>query len=235
MRIHIGCCGFVRARAEYYRHFEVVEVQQTFYRPPRLSTVQAWRDEAPPDFIFTLKAWQIITHPASSPTYRKARLTFDAPADHYGFFRPTAEVHAAWDRTRETAEALQAPVVVFQCPAAFAPTDEHIANLAAFARQVDRGRLLFAWEPRGPWPDDLVRDLCRDLSLLHVVDPFQRPPVTQKMAYFRLHGKTGYRYRYTDADLQQLHAGCRAYEEVYCLFNNVTMWEDALRLKGGLP
>ncbi len=235
MRLHVGCCGFVRARSEYYRHFDVVEVQQTFYRPPRPATVQAWRDEAPPGFTFTLKAWQVVTHPASSPTYRKARQTLDGPPDHYGFFRPTAEVHAAWERTREIAEVLQAPIVVFQCPAAFTPTDEHITDLVAFVRQVDRGRLAFGWEPRGPWPDDVVRDLCRDLNLLHVVDPFLRLPVTDKIAYFRLHGRTGYRYRYTDGDLRQLLAWCSVYEEVYCLFNNVTMWEDALRLKEGLP
>ncbi len=42
-------------------------------------------------------------------------------------------------------------------------------------------------------------------------------------------------YHYTDPDLEQLTAWCSSYAEVYCLFNNVTMWEDALRLKAGLP
>lgn len=235
MSVHIGCCGFVRARPEYYRHFEVVEVQQTFYRPPRPATVQAWRDEAPAGFAFTIKAWQVITHPVSSPTYRKAGLLPDAPPDHFGFFRATDEVFQAWNRTREIAEVLHAPVVLFQCPASFDPTADHIANLVTFLRQVDRGGLTFAWEPRGPWSDSMVRDLCGELNLLHAVDPFLRQPVTEERAYYRLHGRTGYRYHYTDPDLEQLTAWCSSYAEVYCLFNNVTMWEDALRLKAGLP
>jgi hypothetical protein len=33
-------------------------------------------------------------------------------------------------------------------------------------------------EPRGPWPDDLVLALCRQLDLVHAVDPFVRPSLT---------------------------------------------------------
>jgi uncharacterized protein YecE (DUF72 family) len=36
--IRVGCCGFPMAHAVYYRHFSVVEVQQTFYQPPRIAT-----------------------------------------------------------------------------------------------------------------------------------------------------------------------------------------------------
>jgi uncharacterized protein YecE (DUF72 family) len=35
MRVKVGCCGFPLAKAEYYRWFPVVEIQQTFYNPPR--------------------------------------------------------------------------------------------------------------------------------------------------------------------------------------------------------
>jgi len=51
----------------------VVEVQQTFYQIPRIATGKRWREEAPPDFEFTMKAWQLITHEPSSPTYRRLR------------------------------------------------------------------------------------------------------------------------------------------------------------------
>jgi len=228
--IRVGCCGFPRARRVYYDHFDLVEVQQTFYKLPRLSTAQRWREEAPPGFTFTLKAWQLITHEPSSPTYRKAGLTIpEGERDRYGAFRPTDEVRDAWGRTLEIARALEATVVVFQCPARFTPTDEHVANLRAFFGEVDRGGLLFAWEPRGEWPDELVRELCKELDLIHCVDPFKNPSVHGVPAYFRLHGRTGYRYRYTDDDLLQLKEWCEAHPEVYCLFNNVTMWDDALR------
>jgi uncharacterized protein YecE (DUF72 family) len=230
--IRIGCCGLLRARRVYFAHFALLEVQQTFYKPPAVATARRWREEAPPGFIFTLKAWQLITHEPSSPTYRKAGLTIaEADRERYGAFRPTEEVYDAWARTLGIARALEARVVVFQCPASFTHTEEHVANLHAFFGQVERGGLLFAWEPRGPWPDELVRELCRELDLIHCVDPFQQPSVHGVPAYFRLHGRTGYRYRYTDEDLLQLRAWCEQYPEVYCLFNNVSMWEAASRFR----
>lgn len=230
MSIHVGCCGFPKARAVYYRTFEVVEVQQTFYRPPRLSTAQRWRAEAPEGFVFTLKAWQRITHPGHSPTYRRDPLDATQRRE-VGFFRPTEAVWQAWETTRAIAEALQAPWVIFQCPASFRSTEEHIANLRRFFRTVERGNLRFGWEPRGPWPDDLVRDLCRELDLVHVVDPFARSSLWGKPAYWRLHGRGGYAYRYTDEELAQLRDWAQSQGEVWVMFNNVHMWEDALRFR----
>jgi len=229
--VKIGCCGFPKARKLYYQAFKLVEVQKTFYKPPRLETALKWRDEAPPDFEFALKAWQLITHHATSPTYRKAGLKIEPEErDRYGLFRPTEEVLSAWETTRQIALALQARVVVFQCPARFTPTEEHIANMRAFFSQVQRDGLIFAWEPRGNWDDSLVASLCEELNLVHCVDPFQRLPVTGGFAYFRLHGKTGYYYRYTEDDLRWLAELSQRYDEVYCLFNNVSMWESALEM-----
>jgi uncharacterized protein YecE (DUF72 family) len=67
-KIQVGCCGFAAAKAKYHKNFAVVEIQQTFYQPPQEKTAEKWRNEAPPDFEFTLKAWQLITHPPQSPT-----------------------------------------------------------------------------------------------------------------------------------------------------------------------
>ncbi len=230
--IRVGCCGFPKGRAACFQHFPLVEVQQTFYKPPRPETARRWREEAPSDFVFTLKAWQLITHPPTSPTYRRSGVSIPADQrDRYGGFRPTPEVLAAWERTREIALALQAPIVVFQCPASFTPTPENVAAMRGFFGAIDRAGLRFAWEPRGPWPDDLIAALCRDLDLIHCVDPFVRPPVTRGVAYFRLHGIGGYGYRFTDADLEQVLEWCRPFEMACVLFNNISMWEDGLRMK----
>ncbi|MCS7286551.1 MAG: DUF72 domain-containing protein [Anaerolineae bacterium] len=229
MKVKVGCCGFPAAKSRYYETFHLVEVQNTFYKPPMLETAKKWRQEAPPDFEFTLKAWQLITHPPSSPTYRKAGLKIDGDKTYrYGFFRPTSEVFQAWETTLAIAEALEARVVVFQCPAAFVPTDENIANMRAFFGAIPRKGLVFAWEPRGEWENSLIKRLCEELELVHCVDPFQRLPVTSGLAYFRLHGKTGYSYRFTNEDLLWLKEQCKPFSEVYCLFNNVSMWESAL-------
>ena len=229
-RVLVGCCGWAGKQADYFRDFNVIEIQQTFYKPPMPSTMQRWRDQAPAEFVFCLKAWQVITHPASSPTYRKARL--DIPSDErdqYGFFQPTDAVMNGWEKTREAAEILRAAVVVFQCPASFKPTDENKENLRRFFEAIGPQPFTLAWEPRGQWPDREVAELCNELGLIHVVDPFTRSPVTGGLIYYRLHGIGGYRYRYTDADLLHLRDMLHPHLDTYVMFNNVEMRADALR------
>src|SRR5689334_4828994 len=105
--VRVGPCGFCMRHADLFRTFAVMEIQQTFYQPPRLKTVQRWREEAPPNFEFTLKAFQAITHPGGSPTYRRCKLSA-TQRQECGFFRDTETVHAAWETTRILAAALRA-------------------------------------------------------------------------------------------------------------------------------
>ncbi len=232
MRIRIGCCGFPVGQARYARTFETVEVQQTFYQIPTLETLAGWRRRLPAPFEFTLKAWQLITHEATSPTYRRLRETLSsAQRRRCGAFHPTEEVHRAWRRTAEAARALEARVILFQCPTRFTPTQEHIENLKKFFKTIDRDGFAFVWEPRGGWEPALIRRLCRELDLVHGVDPFQQPPVAGAFRYFRLHGCTGYRYRYSGADLRELARLCRGRKLTYVFFNNLTMWDDARRFR----
>jgi uncharacterized protein YecE (DUF72 family) len=107
--IKVGCCGFPVARARYFRTFPIVEVQQTFYRPPRTDTLKRWRQEAPEEFAFSLKAWQLITHNPSSPTYRRLKMSLsNGQKAQAGDFRYTDLVRRAWDATLEAAAALRA-------------------------------------------------------------------------------------------------------------------------------
>jgi uncharacterized protein YecE (DUF72 family) len=235
--IIVGCCGWPEARAKYFQRFPVVELQDTFYDPPSLAAIEKRRQEAPPHFVFTLKAWQLITHSPRSPTYRRLKTPIAADKhDRYGFFRPTAEVRQAWERTAAIARALRAALVVFQCPPSFSPTPENKANLEAFFSGIERGDFLLAWEPRGVWSPAEVQELCQRLDLIHCVDPFATEMTYGATAYFRLHGRGGYRYRYSDEELEALHQVCLRQVEggrrpVYCLFNNMFMLEDASRFQ----
>ena len=49
--------------------------------------------------------------------------------------------------------------------------------------------------------------------------------------YLRLHGKTGYRYTYSEAEMKELIKLGEAYSEDYMMFNNMSMYKDAKRLK----
>jgi uncharacterized protein YecE (DUF72 family) len=46
----------------YGGHFKAVEINNTFYRMPTASVLEAWAGEVPTDFKFVLKAPQRITH-----------------------------------------------------------------------------------------------------------------------------------------------------------------------------
>jgi len=230
--IKIGCCGFPLAREKYFRLFSLVEIQQTFYQLPKYETAGKWRQTAPPGFEFTLKAWQLITHEPTSPTYRRLRRKI--PPGHfrrYGSFRPTDEVLEAWDQTLQFARNLGASIVVFQCPASFRPERENIDHMHRFFARIDRGGLRLAWEPRGDWPEDVVRGIAQDLNLIHAVDPFQGRPLYGTLQYFRLHGIGGYGHRYTDGELKKILSWALSDRMTYVLFNNRGMKEDALRLK----
>ncbi len=232
--LRIGLCGFTMAFADYVREFRVVEVQQTFYEPPRDATLLRWRRQAPPGFEFTLKAWQLITHEASSPTYRRLRRPL-TPGERRecGSLRTTPVVLEAWGRTLECARLLRATAILLQCPRSFRPTDENVARLTTFCREIERPESVrLVWEPRGAWPSDVVRDLCRELDLVHAVDPFVNDTVTPRRTYFRLHGVTGARHVYTDDELQRLLAMLpEQARDPYVLFNNMPRVIDAERFR----
>ncbi len=229
--IKVGCCGFPEARSLYYKHYPVVEIQQTFYQLPRVETALKWRREAPPDFVFSMKVWQAITHEATSPTYRRMRMpiAYQRKKD-YGSFKPTRVVFQAWENTKKIAQALQAAVLVFQCPGSFQPTDTNLSNMRHFFKSIDRGDFTFVWEPRGRWEPDTVRQLCEELDLIHGVDPFRSLPVAGNIFYFRLHGKMNYRYAYTDEELSELRGIVLSLAKPgFVMFNNSNMKSDAAR------
>jgi uncharacterized protein YecE (DUF72 family) len=231
-KARIGTCGFRLTRVEYVRQLSAVEVQQTFYQPPQLKTLERWRSEAGADFEFTVKAWQLITHQSKSPTYRrlKRKLT-EAEREEAGFFKPTAIVKEAWETTLECAVALKAKRILFQCPASFTPTRTNISNMENFFSSIKRGKHSFCWEPRGEWSSDVIESLCKALDLWHVVDPFAARTVTPARCYFRLHGRKGWRYRYEDEELEELATMLPPNKTSYVFFNNIGMTEDALRFQ----
>lgn len=231
--IQIGTCGFRSTKYEYAQQLKCVEIQHTFYQPPMVKTLEKWRAELDANFEFTLKAWQLITHEGTSPTYKRIRkpLTEKQVAEA-GFFKPTETVDEGWRTTLASAQALKARTILFQCPAKFTQTEEHIADMRAFFKKIERGKMNFAWEPRGPsWDDKVVKKICKDLELWHVVDPFKARTVTPEKCYYRLHGVIRWRYTYEEGELEELVTLLPRKGLSYVFFNNVTMLEDALRFE----
>lgn len=228
-KIKIGTCGFRATKEEYARQLAAVEVQHTFYQPPQIKTLERWRAAVPDDFEFALKAWQLITHEAKSPTYKRLKKTLtEIEREEAGYFKPTAIVREAWETTLACAKALRAKTVLFQCPASFKPYTENIKNLKRFFESVERENLNFAWEPRGSWDSKIVKELCEELNLWNAVDPFSKMTETPDRCYYRLHGRTGFRYKYEEDELAELAQLLPANRIAYVFFNNRFMLEDAL-------
>jgi uncharacterized protein YecE (DUF72 family) len=48
--------------AEYAKHFDTVEVDNTFYRVPNTSALEKWKGQTPSGFLFSAKFPRVITH-----------------------------------------------------------------------------------------------------------------------------------------------------------------------------
>jgi uncharacterized protein YecE (DUF72 family) len=229
--IRLGLCGFTIGAAEYFATFDTLEVQQTFYEPPSRETMARWRDQAPAGFVFTIKAWQVITHRSTSTTYKRMRTAVERKED-LGGFQLNDTTLRAWKVTRDCARLLHAKAVLFQCPASFRATEENLDHMRRFFGAIDRLEgVRFLFEPRGPWPDEVVTAICRELDLVHTVDPFLRPSLTPELLYWRLHG-IGSHYRpYTDEELRDLAARLPRDGEAYVMFNNIPRVGDAKRFR----
>ena len=234
MSVRVGLCGFTMAMEDYALHFPVVEVQHTFYDPPGDDMLRRWLAHTPRSLEFTMKVWQLVTHSAASPTYRRLKHPL-APGAEPGFFRDSPAVAQGWQRSLGCADVLGATAMLFQCPASFTPDAENVARLRRFFERIARPRARLLWEPRGAaWvkAKTLALALCRDLDLVHVVDPFVTPPERGIPVYWRLHGISGPRHSYSDGELQQLHTMLRTAEApapAYVMFNNLPRVGDAKR------
>lgn len=254
MEIRVGCCGWCikGGKNAYYFRFPIIEVQETFYKLPKPETVSRWAESAPENFKFCMKAWQVITHPPISPTWKKSGLKIPiSKHDRYGSLKPTEENLKAWEETLKVCKAMKTEVCVFQTPASFGYSEENMRNIEAFFSTIRRDGVILGWEPRGTWRENLqvVGKLCDVLELVHIVDPFRcQSQSSHQLVYFRLHGIGGkeynYRYKYADSDLMKLgeivKKCVREKRTVYVLFNNVYMADDATRFMSllknlGLP
>jgi uncharacterized protein YecE (DUF72 family) len=78
MKIHVGTSGYAYKEwkgkfypekispkdmlRSYAEHLQTVEINNTFYHMPKESVLTSWAEQVPGDFVFALKAPQVITH-----------------------------------------------------------------------------------------------------------------------------------------------------------------------------
>ena len=205
--------------AFYAERFDTAEINATFYRLPSQAAVAAWREAAPPGFVFAWKASRFIT---------QAKKLRDVEA-------PLARVYTPMLALGETLGP-----ALFQLPPQL---HLDLERLAAFLALLPQGRRQ-AVEFRHPsWYEPAVFDLLaqHDVALC-VADHFKAPApwrATASFAYIRGHGPGGdYRGAYSQAQLQRWAdhiQGWRAEgRDVYAYFDNdigCAAPADAIRLR----
>jgi len=208
----VGCVNFPVSMAKYFKQFEAVEIDRTFYAMPRESTLIRWREMAPPGFTFSVKASRKLTHSGMDPSTEGGGEGLRA--------------------TLWAAGVLGARYILFQTPPSLGPSS--ISKIREVLKTTSDAGYKVGYEARGEsWKghEDDLREALKGVAS-HVVDPFTSKELhSEGFHYFRLHGlgKTPYRYRYSDAELLSLKEIVKGVEgETLLVFNNTNAHEDAL-------
>jgi uncharacterized protein YecE (DUF72 family) len=219
MMIRIGTSGYVYPEwrgtfypkglrttdrfGHYAGRFDTVELNAPFYRFPTAAVIQAWRRQAPPGFLYAVKAWKGITHNRKIANCER-------------------ELREFMERAAELGDRLGP--VLFQLPPRF---HADLDRLRAFVRLLPRGHRC-AMEFRDPtWMASGVYDILRDgnVAACRTSTPELDGPAnlfTADFGYWRLHGrKAWYTGRYTAAELAGFADEIRASgRDAYVYFDN---------------
>jgi uncharacterized protein YecE (DUF72 family) len=231
-RLRVGCCALGPRPDHYFRRHSALELQQSFFEPPRAAALGRLREQAPPGFAFIVRAWQLITHEPGSPGYRRLA-SQPARPDACGLFRESELVREATARTWATARALGAVAISFETPASFSPSATHRERLARYFEDVDREGLHLIWDPRGVWSQEAARAVCGDLGLTLCLDPTAPdfvPPPEDEVGYFKLQGM-GRRGPVSEDELIPILEHASTAPETFCLFNTIDSLRDAQRFQ----
>jgi len=195
MKIHVGTSGYAYKEWKgkfypekippkemlrfYSERFRTVEINNTFYHMPTESVLSSWAEQVPGDFVFALKAPQVITH--------LKRLGNVSRETEYLF-------------TALSVLGRKLGPVLFQFPKIFRADR---TKLQDFLSLIPRDTAL-AFEFRSPsWLEDEILDLLRKNGASLCTADADENPVheiisTAAWGYLRLR-----RSDYTDADLSQ--------------------------------
>ena len=220
MEVHIGCSGWFYSHwrgifypaqevttknwfAYYANVFRTVELNAPFYRWPKPATVQRWYREAPPEFVYTVKVNQLITHE------KRMVGTKQLVRDYYTIADTLKEKMGGF---------------LFQFPPSFKYS---AARLKAIVTQFDPAhRNVVEFRHKSWWQEKVYAALReRGITFCAVSAPRlpEEFPSGQSVAYFRLHGKSQwYRHNYTPEELNTWFERIRASgaKEAWIYFDN---------------
>lgn len=163
----------------YADRFGAVEINNTFYRMPKVEVLKQWAREVPGEFLFAFKAPQRITH------FQRLKDAGDSVGE---FFKSISAMKG------------RLGPVLFGLPPNF---KKDAARLAGFLRLLPRRRRIAFEFRHESWFDREVFDLLREcnvaLCIAHDEEVVEVPfAATADWGYLRLRN-----VRYSDADLKR--------------------------------
>jgi uncharacterized protein YecE (DUF72 family) len=192
--------------AFYASRFDTVELNNTFYGLPSEAALAAWKEQAPPGFLYALKVSRFLTH--------RKKLK-----------EPEAPLETVLGLARRLGDRLRP--LLYQLPPNWRCD---VARLRHFIGLLPRD-LTHVFEFRDPsWCNDEVRGLLTETGMghcIHDMPGFDCPGwVTARTVYVRFHGPGAQRYagRYDRAHLRDWAGRIgdyqRAGHDVFVYFNN---------------
>lgn len=190
---------------EYYtRHFNTVEINNSFYRLPEARTFDTWRERVPRDFLYAVKASRYITH---MKKLKDAQESIDL-------------LFSRLDHLRDTLGP-----VLYQLPPRW---PLNLERFTAFLNALPAD-VTHVVEFRDPsWYVDEVFDALGRHGVSLCLHDMEGSATGLRLAgpvvYLRFHGPVKYRGRYSDERLATPAAWCAARlsegTPVYAYFNN---------------
>jgi len=225
-RIFIGTSGYIYShwedgvfyppgwpkskKLEYYsKHFDTVELNNTFYRLPGEKTFESWYKRTPKNFIFALKAWRFITHIKKLKDCKDLFETF-------------------LKRALILKEKLGP--ILFQLPPFLKANFQLLEDFCKIVKKSSPKNLRLAFEFRNDsWCKETTYSILKNYNFAWtVVDSPSWPKVykvTADFVYVRMHGsKILFSSKYTKKELKDLAEKIKKWKkqnlDIYVYFNN---------------
>jgi uncharacterized protein YecE (DUF72 family) len=189
----------------YCKHFQTVEINNSFYQLPGEQALEKWRESAPQGFTFSVKASRYITHMKKLKDPQEPVSTF------------LERISILGDRLGP---------VLFQLPPNWRP---NLERLRAFLEILpDDFRYAFEFRDKR-WFDERIFAALRECQsafcIYHLRGRLSPREVTSDFVYIRLHGPDGaYQGKYTTSELAgwagAISTWKRQGKQVFCYFNN---------------
>jgi uncharacterized protein YecE (DUF72 family) len=198
----------------YAQHFDMVEVNSTFYAVPDLRMVQRWSATTPEDFIFDVKMHQLLSRHSTQAKLLPPELQRSTETDNKGRVKLTPEIEESLTSVfLRSLEPLRRDgklgTLLLQLSPAFSPRKHRLDELEQVIQAARDYQLAIEFRNRNWVTNEQLPETLEFLQRRHVafvnvdaptVEHFTVVPseidavTTPEVAYLRLHGRDARAY-----------------------------------------